>query len=253
MATVHHLDCGHIQAPGHGLAICHCLLVETDDGLVLLDTGLGIEDVRDPLRRIGQPLIDLVGFQFAERLTALRQIEALGFRGSDVRRIVLTHCDPDHVGGLSDFPHAEVHVSAEEHAALMQGHFRYLPVQFAHGPSWTTHSASPLRWFGLEARPVPLGSGLEVLLIPLFGHTTGHCGVAVRREAGWLLHVGDAYYLRVELESDDHPVSLLAAQRAVDDAARRASLEELRRLARDHANEIAMFGYHDPGEFPEPP
>jgi glyoxylase-like metal-dependent hydrolase (beta-lactamase superfamily II) len=29
-------------------------------------------------------------------------------------------------------------------------------------------------------------------LVPLFGHTRGHCGVAVRTASGWLFHVGDA-------------------------------------------------------------
>jgi hypothetical protein len=54
----------------------------------------------------------------------------------------------------------------------------------------------------------------------------------------------------VELATDDHPVSELAAQRADDDGLRRASLSELRRLTRDHAREVEMFGYHDFGEFP---
>ena len=74
--------------------------------------------------------------------------------------------------------------------------------------------------------------------------------MAVRQGARWLLHVGDAYYLRVELTADDHPVSALTAARADDDHERRASLEHLRRLARDHAGEVEMFGYHDFGEFP---
>jgi hypothetical protein len=65
-----------------------------------------------------------------------------------------------------------------------------------------------------------------------------------------VLHVGDAYYLRVELGRDDHPVSALAAQRADDNPMRVASLEHLRRLARDHAGEIDLFGYHDFAEFP---
>jgi glyoxylase-like metal-dependent hydrolase (beta-lactamase superfamily II) len=90
----------------------------------------------------------------------------------------------------------------------------------------------------------------EVLLVPLFGHTLGHCGVAVRQGSRWLLHVGDAYYLRAELGADEHPVSGLAAARADDDALRRATLAELRRLARDHAGEVEMVGYHDGSEFP---
>ena len=74
--------------------------------------------------------------------------------------------------------------------------------------------------------------------------------MAVRHEDRWLLHVGDAYYLRAELAADDHPVSALATLRADDDALRRASLTQLRRLARDHSAEIEMVGYHDFTEFP---
>jgi glyoxylase-like metal-dependent hydrolase (beta-lactamase superfamily II) len=105
-------------------------------------------------------------------------------------------------------------------------------------------------------RPVELGFSSEVLLIPLFGHTLGHCGVAVRRGNRWLLHAGDAYYLRVELATDDHPVSHVASQRADDDAQRRASLEHLRRLVCDHGDEVDVIGYHDlmalPAGYPLP-
>jgi len=97
---------------------------------------------------------------------------------------------------------------------------------------------------------LPLGVEAEVLLIPLFGHTFGHCGVAVRAGRWWLLHVGDAYYLRIELLTNDHPVSMLAAARADDDQLRRLSLTELRGLAKNNADEIMMFGYHDVSEFP---
>jgi glyoxylase-like metal-dependent hydrolase (beta-lactamase superfamily II) len=97
---------------------------------------------------------------------------------------------------------------------------------------------------------VELNFESEVLLIPLFGHTLGHCGVAIQQGDRWLLHVGDAYYLRDELTFDDHPVSQLASLRADDDPRRRASLEALRRLVRDHSSEIDLLGYHDPTEFP---
>ncbi|WP_439630111.1 MBL fold metallo-hydrolase [Gemmata sp.] len=245
-----HLNCGTLHAPPNPRASCHCLLLEGPNGLALVDTGIGLLDVRDPLGRIGRGLIDLAGFQFDEAETALRRVEALGYRAGDVKHVVLTHADPDHAGGLADFPHAAVHVSTEEHAALAGGNPRYLPVQFAHGPRWVPHPPSPRRWFGLEARPLDLGPGAEVLLVPLFGHTLGHCGVAVRAGDRWVLHVGDAYYLRAELDRDDHPVSALAALRADDNARRVASLAELRRLARDHAPEVALFGYHDFTEFP---
>ena len=247
---LHHLNCGVLHAPPNPRAACHCLLLEDRAGLALIDTGIGLEDVERPLERIGQPLIDLAGFQFHAGDTAIRQIERRGLRPADVAEIILTHADPDHTGGLADFPHATVHISAEEHARLETGHWRYLPQHFAHQPHWRTYAASPERWFGLEARRVALSLRADVLLIPLFGHTLGHCGVAVRQDDRWVLHVGDAYYLRIELTTDEHPVSALAAQRADDDALRRRSLAELRRMARDHSAEIEMFGYHDFAEFP---
>jgi glyoxylase-like metal-dependent hydrolase (beta-lactamase superfamily II) len=250
MTIVHHLNCGTLHAPPNPKASCHCLLLANGRDLALVDTGIGLLECQRPLERLGQPLIDSAGWQFDEAATAVRQVERMGYKPSDVKHIVLTHCDPDHAGALVDFPHARVHVSAEEKAALDRGHPRYVPLQFAHGVAWETCSPSTRRWFGLEARPVPLGFESEIFLVPLPGHTLGHCGVASRQGGRWLLHVGDAYYLRAELDTDDHPVSQLAAARADDDAARRASLERLRRLARDHADEVAMFGYHDFGEFP---
>lgn len=246
MTKVHHIRCGTLHAAPNPVAICHGLLLEDPGGLALVDTGIGLLDAG----RLDPQLIEMAGFRFVEEDTAARRVEALGFRNGDVGHIVLTHCDPDHAGGLSDFPRARVHASEEELASVSAGHWRYVPGQFAHGPAWEPCGASERRWFGLEARTLDLGFASEVLLIPLFGHTLGHCGVAIRQGDRWLLHVGDAYYLRVETQTDDHPVSLLAAQRADDDALRRASLGEIRRLLRDHAGEIDLFGYHDSSEFP---
>jgi glyoxylase-like metal-dependent hydrolase (beta-lactamase superfamily II) len=250
MTTIHHLNCGTLLVPSYPTVVCHCLLLQEGDRLALIDTGIGLADVRDPAGRLGQPLIDAAGFQFHESDTAVRRIAALGFSAEAVRQIVLTHGDPDHAGGLADFPAAEIHVSVEEQTQILGGHGRYVAAQFAHGPRWKTHGRSSHEWFGLEARPLPLGFSTAVLLVPLFGHTHGHCGVAIQQADRWLLHIGDAYYLRAELTTDEHPVSQLAAARADDDAKRRASLEQLRRLARDHGHEIELLGYHDLSELP---
>lgn len=247
--NVHHLNCGVLHVPPGPRAACHCLLLERDGRLALVDTGIGLEDIARPVERIGQAAIDGAGFQFHESLTAARQIERLGFRTADVTDIVLTHGDADHAGGLADFPAAAVHVSAEEHARIVAGDCRYSAAQFEHGPRWVVHSESGDQWFGLASRTLPLSIGVTAMLVPLFGHTLGHCGVAVHDGSKWLLHVGDAYYLRVELSTDDHPVSALATLRADDDDARRRSLAVLRRLQYEHGAEIAMFGYHDFEEF----
>ena len=253
MITIHHINCGTLVVEGYPTVVCHCLLLEDESGLTLVDSGIGLRDVEDPAGRIGQELIDAAGFQFHEADTAVRRIEALGLRPEDVRQIILTHGDPDHAGGLADFPKAEVHISEEELREIDSGRARYLRSQFAHRPKWRPHSGSPRGWFGLDARPiVSRGEDDEVLLIPLFGHTRGHCGVAVLQGDRWLLHAGDTYYLRAELTDANHPVSEFAASRAEDDEHRRASLDSLRRLRRDYEGEIDLIGYHDITELPDP-
>ena len=251
MTKIHHINCGTLLVPNFPTVVCHCLLLEDSSGLALVDTGIGLLDVQSPVERLGQQLIDLAGFQFHEEDTAVRRIEQLGFRADDVRHIVLTHGDPDHAGGLADFPNASVHVAAEELAHCQSGHWRYIARHFEHQPRWRSYTKSSRTWFGLEARPVSTGFSSEVLLIPLFGHTLGHCGVAVQQGDRWLLHVGDAYYLRAELLEDNHPVSALATQRADNNEWRQASLSELRRLMKDHSDEVEMTSYHDITELPE--
>lgn len=246
MTRIRAINCGSIRAAGM-VATCRCLLLEDAAGLTLIDTGIGVADARDPEGRVGRELIDAAGFVFDEADTAVARLAERGYKPEDVQPVILTHGDPDHAGGLADFPQATVHLSAEERDAISRGSFRYRVPQFAHGVDWRPVERGPARWFGLPARRVPLRLASEVLLVPLFGHTLGHCGVAVQQGDRWVLHVGDAYYLRAELDGG-HPVSALAAARAEDDAARRASLDELRRLRRDHAGEVELVGYHDPGE-----
>ena len=251
MTKIHHINCGTLLVPGYPTVVCHCLLLEDNSGLALIDTGIGLLDVQKPVERLGQQLIDMAGFQFHEHDTAVRRIEQLGYSAKDVRHIVLTHCDPDHAGGLADFPNAEIHIAEEELAHCLSGHWRYVPSQFEHGPRWQASKRNSRQWFGLEARPLSMALTSEILLIPLFGHTLGHCGVAVQQAERWLLHVGDAYYLRAELTVPEHPVSAMAAQRADNDQLRLQSLTELQRLFQDHSEQIDMIGYHDIAELPE--
>ncbi len=248
--TIRHMNCGTLVVPEYPTVVCHCLLLEDARGLALVDSGIGLLDVKNPTQRLGQELIDMAGFQFHEADTAVRRIERLGFRPSDVKHIILTHCDPDHVGGLADFPAARVHLADEELTHALSGHWRYVPGLFEHQPKWETYANKTRDWFGLQARRVNLDFASEILLVPLFGHTLGHCGVAIEQGGRWVLHVGDAYYLRAELDHEDDPVAALAAQRADSDEQRIASLKQLRRLHAEHGDQIEMCGYHDITELP---
>lgn len=101
-----------------GQLVCHCLLIETEDGLVLNDTGLGPQDIaRKNALHLG--FKSLVRPMLNMEETAIYQVERLGFARKDVRHIVLTHLDFDHAGGLQDFPEAKVHIFDDEYEAAM--------------------------------------------------------------------------------------------------------------------------------------
>jgi glyoxylase-like metal-dependent hydrolase (beta-lactamase superfamily II) len=187
---IHHLDCAtlctaggrFVTGPDHRGLVCHCLLLETEAGLVLVDSGLGTADIASP-ERLGRSFAALVRPKLDPAQTALAQIQRLGFSAAGVKHLVLTHLDLDHAGGMADFPHAKIHVTLQEHEAAMlaagfRGKRRYVSRQFAHWPDFELYMTRGIQWFGLEA--IELRGVPDTLLVPLFGHTRGHAGVAVR-------------------------------------------------------------------------
>jgi len=206
---VHHLNCGTMRPYGiprkdgtgrffaRGEGIIHCLLVETGEGLVLVDTGWGLRDCADPAPVVAQ-FMAIGGCARNPDETAVRQVTRLGFDPADIRHILLTHMHLDHAGGLPDFPAATIHLAESElvaclHPRSYMERFAYRPEHWAHGPRWQTHPARGSRWFGLEcAPPVRIGEA-EFAMIPFTGHTRGHSAIAVRADDGWLLHCGDLY------------------------------------------------------------
>jgi glyoxylase-like metal-dependent hydrolase (beta-lactamase superfamily II) len=260
---VHHLNCGSMReldatydGPPPLNAVCHCLLVETDrDGLLLVETGLGLADVRDPGGCLAADWVELVGPVLDPAETAIRQVERLGHSPADVRAVVLTHLDVDHSGGLPDFPGATVHVMEEElHAAFAEAPSRrYRPAHWAHGPRWETYAPSGGEsWLGFEGVRQLTGITAEVLLVPLGGHTAGHAGVAVHDGGRWLLHAGDGYFYHRELDAADpqpHPLlDFVQLDSEVDHALRVRNRERLRELAASRRGEVEVFSAHDPWE-----
>ncbi|MBB5956488.1 glyoxylase-like metal-dependent hydrolase (beta-lactamase superfamily II) [Saccharothrix tamanrassetensis] len=254
---VHHLNCGTMRPFSGKLVdgrasvlrraelVCHCLLVETDDELVLVDTGMGLHDVRDPaatlpsrFRRLCQPVL-------SETETAWHQVRQLGHRPEDVRHVVLTHLDVDHAGGVRDFPGAKVHVLAEELADADNP--RYSRAQFD-GADWAPHEPTGERWFGFdgvrELRP-------DILLVPLIGHTRGHTGVAVDTGDRWLLHAGDAYFFHGEKDTPPTVTPGLKLMQQKMETIRELRLsnqDRLRELVRDHGDRVDVFCAHDVAE-----
>ncbi|MEE1296470.1 MAG: MBL fold metallo-hydrolase [Bifidobacterium sp.] len=256
---IHHLNCGDMDLAGTPL-ICHVLLLETNDGLVLVDSGLGLQDVQDPARALSAYRY-ICRSKATEHQTAYRRVQQLGFDPVDVTDILLTHMDGDHAGGIADFPNATVHLSASE----AEGAFRhptpwetarYQPRQWDYRPTFKAHRPGNATWKGFEGvtRLSEIDDG--ILMVPLLGHTRGHTAYAVRDDAndGWILHCGDGFYHHSILEGPENTGSLpLRAQEAAFAFSRPLLMHNqarLRELNLEHEPGLSIINAHDPVLFP---
>ena len=181
---------------------------------------------------------------------AAAQLSARGVAPSAIRWIVLSHFDPDHVGGLRDFPNARIHC----------GHRAWAEIRGRAGWGALTRRLLPaLLPEDLSARlcvhPDPdgppvgaLGPSLDLFgdgslrLVSLPGHAPGHMGALVRTtERGRVLLCGDACWARGSLEgrrrTGVHRV--IAADRAAQDE----TYDKLTRLRQDMP-EVLMIPTH---------
>jgi glyoxylase-like metal-dependent hydrolase (beta-lactamase superfamily II) len=261
---IHHLNCGTMRPYGiprkdgtggffvRGDGIIHCLLVETGEGLVLVDTGWGLRDYSEPAPTVAQ-FMAIGGFTRDPEETAVRQLTRLGFDPADVKHIFLTHMHLDHAGGLPDFPRATIHLADSEleaclHPRSYMERFAYRPEHWAHGPRWQTHPARGNRWFDLDCAPPIRIGGAEFVMVPFTGHTRGHCAIAVRWEKGWLLHCGDIFGYQPQIDPAQpykYPNGALMESIVTSGFNMpRRHWATLRDLLRAHGDEVSAFCSH---------
>ncbi len=264
MPVIHQLNCG-TMCPHAGRAlglvdrdaghlVARCLLIESGNGLVLIDTGYGTGDVADR-KRLG-PARFLLGAKLDHAETAVAHVAALGHDPADVQHVLVTHLDLDHAGGLGDFPNATVHLHRREQdfatGGSLPAKLRYRPAQLAHGPRYAAHDVTGEAWFGLERVRLMDELDVEIAMIPLHGHTPGHTGYAVNTGDGWLLHAGDTY-LRKEEIAPGAPTSrglrFYHRFNSVSERDRRANVARLAELAATHGDQVTVFCSHDATEF----
>ena len=260
---IHHLNCGSFCPLSHPIVnraipeldrlnlVCHCLLIESPKGLILVDTGLGLEDIRNQERlisnfifnKIAKPKLDL-------EETAFMQILRLGFNPKDVRHIIVSHFDADHIGGINDFPEATVHVLKEEWEAALhpkdaREKARYKGLRWKNNNKIKTYETIGDDWNGFCKVQNLESIDPSIYFIALPGHTRGHAGVYIEDEKN-LFFTGGAYLLESQVLSEKYPLPLKLYEKIthvnLDQA--HATLAKLREVKSNNPG-LDMFSSHD--------
>ncbi|MFT4705054.1 MAG: glyoxylase-like metal-dependent hydrolase (beta-lactamase superfamily II) [Bradymonadia bacterium] len=181
--------------------VCHCWFVECGDRRALIDTGFGLRALSNP-SMMGR----LVGASPKTLRPLATQLASRGVDPTSLTDIIVTHLDFDHAGGLEDFPNATIHVWHSElsraKAPPLREKARYRTKRIQAIDRWQPHQeTSGEAWHGFDVVRELAGFEGDVLLVPLPGHSVGHLGIAVRQDAGWRLHAGDAYMDQRELSA----------------------------------------------------
>jgi glyoxylase-like metal-dependent hydrolase (beta-lactamase superfamily II) len=101
----------------------------------------------------------------------------------------------DHISGITDFPHARIHLYRKEYEAFTGKRKSFFDLAYnkkyiAHNPTLQLYDDIGEKWFDFDAIRLPFSP--QIWLILLAGHTRGHCGVVIEKEKGWIFHCGDA-------------------------------------------------------------
>lgn len=211
-------------------------LIEHPKGLILFDTGL-VPDAADDPERVYGDLAAFLDIRFTPEQRVDRQIEALGYRTSDVKYVIASHTHFDHAGGLYLFPDAQFYVG--------EGDIRYAywpdpagAVFFRRGD---IDAARDYRWREIPGCDVDLFGDGSVVILFTPGHTPGELSLLVRLPGRNFVLTGDTVHLREALET----VAPMPY-----DASTEQSLRSIRRLQliRDTAD-ATVWITHDPEDW----
>lgn len=171
-------------------------LFETNLGWVLIDSGYGTQDFLHP-DAIMRIFTTFTRTALTTDQCVIKQIQQIGLKPDQIKHIILTHLHIDHAGGIADFPWSTVHVSEKEYQSAIRKAGRlgvgYNRRQWLGHPTWQRYQQTDSSWFGIPAMMLP-GFTPEIYLIPMPGHTPGHCMVAFANGEKWVLQTGSAAY-----------------------------------------------------------
>jgi glyoxylase-like metal-dependent hydrolase (beta-lactamase superfamily II) len=175
----------------------YAFAIEHPEGVIVVDTGENARASEPGYFPRWHPVFRRAVREWVEPEQEIGpQLERLGIRPRDVRRVVLTHLHTDHAGGLHHFPNTEILAARAEiaYAAGLRGQLRGYPNM--RWPTW--FDPTPLDLAAEPCGPFPqslrlTGAG-DVTLVPVPGHSPGQLGVLVRDSDHTVFLAGDSSY-----------------------------------------------------------
>jgi glyoxylase-like metal-dependent hydrolase (beta-lactamase superfamily II) len=173
-----------VHADRSGLEVVEpvpALVLETDDGYTLLDTGMNTALIRDRplydrLHGRNHAIVPILPAGDGEPLE--RALAAHGIALADIRRIYLSHLHNDHAGGLRLFDRSvQVWVQRRELEYGLGDH----PFPERHGMFRIDFDDPDIDWQLLDG-DAELAPGVRALLTP--GHTPGHQSFVIDLPSG---------------------------------------------------------------------
>ncbi len=158
-------------------------LLNTDDGLILVDTGMAWSDRANVYHHSGS-------LQLPDQAMP-KAVEKLGYSCDDVTKIIFTHLHWDHTFYMKEFKNAEYYAQKKEYVFAMNP----IPLYYKSYEYKALGLAAPFDGcdFNLidgEAEIIP---GVRVYPTP--GHTVGHQAVEIDTKDGVYHAIGDAVFL----------------------------------------------------------
>lgn len=176
------------------VAIC-----ERDDGSIwLIDAGWSRETCASPAA-IGQLWSRALGLRVQPGDDVASQLRAANMDPRRVTAVVATHLHLDHIGGVADFPNAELIATHDEVAVAYRTHwlrgYRKLDLERVQRLRLVRPRYGSVLGFSRSAQLDD-----EITLLAGEGHTAGHACVLIRHGDESWLHAGDAAYHRNDLD-----------------------------------------------------
>lgn len=220
------------------------VLLQTDGGWVLLDTGFNTALIRDPhLRRRYYPSVEYQPILPGPGEPIEESLADIGIDVDDIRVVAVSHLHTDHAGGLKLFAgKVPVHAQRREVAYGLANH----PEPERHAIFRVDFDDPSIDW-QLADGEADIAPGITA--VPTYGHTPGHQSFLVELDesvgGGGYVFAFDAADLT---ENIDHELAI-GGFIDVDPADTVEPIRRLKRLAEEKG--YPLIPGHDPHVWPE--